>query len=364
MASSRDILNISHCSRDRPLVSDVVKEFIILALLVVTSSCFAGLGIISNILSIIVYCKQGIKDSISVQFVFLSVVDLAFSVLVVTSSICNLMNIVKPDSTALDPLSLFFLISAAKEKVYAMSVVVTILLSAERCLCVVLPFKVKSMFTKSTSIKAIACIVLLFVAFTVPEYFTGGLTWQLNRKFNSSRLLLLLYDNRVNYEIFKDTILAGILPVFAGITTTVCTVCMIAKIQASYKFRLASTTTRHPETLMIVKTTSIIHEPTAIPRNALSGKDSRLAKTVISVDIIFIACNFPKLMIVAATIAKYFITEFSVFVPCRYNNVVSVMLAITYVFEACNCAINIFIYYTSSLKFRTILKRMFCSTVK
>ncbi|CAG5117803.1 unnamed protein product, partial [Candidula unifasciata] len=107
------------------------------------------LGIWSNIFSMIIFYKLGLKDSMSVEFFALSFTDLLVALVQFVSCTLYILGILYPDSS-LDIWSLTTLaFGYTMLCFYFTSCWITTVISIERCLCVVYPFKVKLMFTRS-----------------------------------------------------------------------------------------------------------------------------------------------------------------------------------------------------------------------
>lgn len=224
-------------ARTIPLVSDFVREVTEIALFVVTSSFVSMFGILSNTINIAVYLKIGIKYSASAQFFSLSVTDLFVSIQSLTSSLALLVDKVNSTLTALDPFSLaFYGLPQAREKVYSLSIVITFLLSVELCFCVLFPFTVQTMFTKSSSAKIIAVMAIVFGALLIPDYLTERLAWRQDYRYNTTRILHWISYGRVTFDIFKDVIFAALLSVLGCVTIIICSVIMIRKIHVSRNF--------------------------------------------------------------------------------------------------------------------------------
>lgn len=340
------------------LVSNSVRATIINILFVGAGSVTSLFGIIANIINIVVYVKHGVKDSATVQFLSLSASDCAFSILAFMSSVSVFVSRVRPYLTLLDPVSFSYCVAITREKVYSTSVMIIFIMSIERCFCVAFPFSVKRIFSKSRSIKAVICISVIFMASQIPEYLTVGLVWTYDRTVNKSRLMIWISRDKPFTDVWKNIILAGVLPVVSGITTTMCTAYMIAAIKASNKLRQLNVTGQRLNS-SLKKTQVSNGVQSSNEKHGNMGKDARLTRTVISVAIIFIICNIPKCIVIASSIVGQFIPDFSILVSGKYSNLVSILYTITFVFEAINCASNFLIYYVCSRKFKTTVDHAF-----
>lgn len=343
------------------LIDDRIKNIVFDVLVIGAGTLISLFGIVSNIINIVVYLKLGVKDSATVQFLSLSASDCVFSVLVLMSSVSIFFSQIKPDLTMVDSISFMHLVSATREKAYAVSMCIIFIMSLERCFCVAYPFTIKLIFTRARSALIISCLSIIFVVVLIPEYLTKGLTWTYNNKLNTTRLMYWsTRDHRAAIEVGKHAILSGLLPLGSGVTVTICTLYMISVMQTSNKFRLRTVAGIRHEASSMEK-----YIPKGIkssePNTHRSKADARVTRTVIAVDIVFILCNIPKCIVVSHSVVVLYIPDFSLLVEGRYQNLVSLLFTITFVFEALNAASTFIIYFLFSTKFKTTLQHTPCT---
>lgn len=94
---------------------------------------------------------------------------------------------------------------------------------------------------------------------------------------------------------------------------------------------------------------------------ALTPKETRLTKSVITVDAIFIICNVPKCMVLVISVLGHQIKTFKLVEQGIYSNVISVVIVVAYTLETVNAAFTFVIYYLSSFKFRSVCRQIFCN---
>lgn len=334
-------------------VNSSVTDILQFALYVVVSLCLALFAFGAHVISIVAYSKMGIKDSPSVLFLSLSITDLTFSLLILASSTSILIGEINPLLTLLDPFSFsFYGEPAFREKVYSMSIVIIILLSVERCFCVIFPFRVKTLFTKSRSVKVISFVAFVFGALLIPDYLTQRLSWTFDPFLNSTRLLFWYSQNRTSFAVFKDVIFAAFLPITAGVVTTISAVILITKTRSSREFR--NSAALGPDNVII---NSVGLDKYNLINKKLTGKDTRLCKMVVLLDAIFITCNIPKCMILFISVA-----DFRIDVPDKHENLALIITIIVYLFETINAAVNFWVYFFFCAKFRSACRQMFCKT--
>ncbi|GFS03353.1 chemosensory receptor A [Elysia marginata] len=137
---------------------------------------FSLLGIVSNTANIIVYVKMGLSETANISLLALSTCDLIVSICLLLS-----INCVNPLLLAITQLPSG---ASLKEITYAVTSVmynslglgacVTAILSAERCLCVIFPLKVKSIVTARRVKVVIGALVIYETIFAVLILATTG----------------------------------------------------------------------------------------------------------------------------------------------------------------------------------------------
>lgn len=366
--SNMSINNFAHHNETMErtdVISHQVTSYIRVALVISTNSFISLFGTFANYINMVVFLKQGVTDSVTVQFFALSFADCMFCLFVLATSITVLFSEVSPNLTVLDPLSLSYCISLSREKLYSLSVIITMFLSVERCVCVMLPFTVKQMFTRWRSTATIVCASIFLAVLLVPEYITEGLAWKHDTRFNYTRLLFWHTKDRLQFDLFKNIVLTGILPVIASVTITVCAIIMIARIKTSTEFRQSKSSTAalshdskqtHQTSAQQSNTSNAV-----LKRNKnLGNRDARMTRAIITVDVIFIVCNIPRCMVLVDTILELCIPKYNYHQGGEYQNLSTVILMVCFAMETVNASVNFFIYLVSSSKFRLVFMEMFC----
>lgn len=339
----------------QPLISNRITDIVTYTFVVGAGVCISLLGMAGNLLNIIIFLHKRIEDSIGLKFLFRSISDFAYSSLVVVGSLFMLVHKVSPGVTALDSLSFAYSLGMASEKIYFTSVVVTVCISVERCACIIFPLQIKSVFTKTRSLATVVVISIVGLAFLIPDYLTAGLSWSYDPNFRSMRIKMWQAYYRSQFEIPKETIIGAVVPVLAGVATTVSTVLMISAIKSSNKFRRSQSTDYRE----FSKTTW--EKPR---KTTLSPSDVKQTKIVITVNFVLIICSIPDYVIVATAIVRSYIPEFSLLAPAGiYRNVVVVINDVAYTFEAFNCAVTFLVHFVSSCNFRQTFRRIVNSAV-
>lgn len=212
---------------------------------------------------------------------------------------------------------------------------VTTYITFERCLCIVMPLKVKHYVTPRGTVLVMVGIYVVVLGgslsvavchMLVPVYFP-----QLNRTivikaFRENGL----YMETVGFYVFVSIQCGAIL------TNAVLTAIIIKQLRVKSKWREV---TSH----------------TAGPKDRLSLRDRKLVKMVTFMSCIFIGCVTPSL----ATFLTITTLTYSFVYSMRYYNVFVIVWAVVYVFETTNSMVNFFVYYNMSAKFKATYNAVF-----
>ena len=111
--------------------------------LLINGFCLTGsisiFGVFSNSLNIIVYLKLGLRETTNISFLALGIADWLVSVCSCLSTVARLSDI-SPYGAAI--IELGFQVSVVMFPCMGLGAWIIVLLSAERCLCIVMPLKV------------------------------------------------------------------------------------------------------------------------------------------------------------------------------------------------------------------------------
>lgn len=160
-----------------PLITDEQMAQIHIYTNIVFRGLISLVGVATNVINIAVFQKLGVKDSMSVGLMTLSITDFLVTFLGLAGTLCFVMDVYYPHGP-IDPLAFHYIfVGWNRDIFYVISGWITTFLSVERCVCVVFPFKVKQIFTRGRSIVAMATIYLVIIAIHAPVLATQWLVW-------------------------------------------------------------------------------------------------------------------------------------------------------------------------------------------
>lgn len=178
------------------------------------------------------------------------------------------------------------------------------------------------------------CIFILPVFSTTPEYIVN----KLGPKFFPARntTLIGLFYSADQQDIVRASYLINnvFIPFSSFLIVTVCTILLVVKLRKNTTWRKKSTVTTESENI--------------------SNRNHKISVMVVLISSIFISCFIPVSIIYLAISLE---PEF--FIGGKYRNLFVILGALGIIFESVNSAVNIFIYYSMSNKYRAVFHQMF-----
>lgn len=194
--------------------------------------------------------------------------------------------------------------------------------------------KVKQVVTPQRVFFTIVCIYVLFISSGAPVYVVNRIQLKFFPMRNKTVLGLVHLDYPDNVENISYIINNVLFPFAAFLVIIVCTVILVVHLQNKSRWRRSTATS----------TQSL---------NACNRSD-RVAKMVVMISVIFIACFTPlSINFIAMTI------EPELSLGGKYVNVLLTIMGVGFALEAVNSSVNIFIYYYMSSRYRGVFHQLF-----
>ncbi|XP_005103326.1 neuropeptides capa receptor [Aplysia californica] len=207
-----------------------------------------------------------------------------------------------------------------------------VFITLERCLCTVLPLKVKDIITPRRSAFVLGAIFALSMASISPILSVIHLLWK--------------YDPLTNTTV-PNTHFASERPMNLIVTNL-----LVANLQAtSFVFLLAATGTL----IVTLRSKSKWRQQVSASNQAetLSCRDHRVVKMVVIVSSVLLVCYAPAQSI---PLTSMVVPEFHY--RRRYSNLYGASWALAYFLYAVNSSVNLVIYYNMSSKYRRTLNEL------
>ncbi|XP_025089797.1 uncharacterized protein LOC112561487 [Pomacea canaliculata] len=195
-------------------------------------------GVPSNIISCVVFWRQGLGDRMNVCLLTLSLVDLCLLLVSLVYSVGYYLG-------QLDPVrygGLYDIILAFAAGVYlgfrSASGCITMVIAVERCTCVVLPLKAASLISSRSMAVIMVCIICL----NQVAFFTSPAKLIVVKVNNSSSKLAVAksafyINNGKLIEILENIIMMSVVPLTTFLVTCLSTGLTVVKLRAAMTWR-------------------------------------------------------------------------------------------------------------------------------
>ncbi|RUS71104.1 hypothetical protein EGW08_021137 [Elysia chlorotica] len=329
-------------------IAEIIMEYVV---------CFSVglLGIVTNILVITVYAKQGFRESVAISMTTIAVWDLIKSIAGVMERFSGILRIWNPAMAAswarISVVAFNYLICFSSYVTSVMAAYVAV----ERCLCVSVPLKVKWLLTPRVTLTA--CLVISFVVFGCFAVMFGiyDVVWEWSATFNAT---VAVYKKNAFYikhdePLFAYYNLSGIIwPLAAFVVIVVATIIIIYKLRQGSKFRAAQSSASS-----LTFTPGLeMQEKSGKQGQQLSNRDRQVVKMLLVIIIIYIASLSPR---ISLYLAKHLI--YDLYFLRRYHDLFKFVLYWLWLSDLVNGAVNFFVFYNMSSSFRLTFKALFTS---
>ncbi|CAL1547364.1 unnamed protein product, partial [Lymnaea stagnalis] len=291
------------------------------------------LGIFSNVINMVVFLKQGVGDNVNLSLFALAVSELCSLLPLVWHGFIAHTRFLGPDVDFVGS-EVHFLTTGWPHTIFTkVTSWVTAFIMFERCLCIALPLKVKTVLTTTRVKLCLVSIFVLVLAGVVPTYATHSLGWKFYPALNRTLLGLKKTDNARDVTQISNLINNSISSFISYSVTLVCTTIIIFQLNKKTKWR---------------ETTAGSGDKGS---NPVSARDRRAVKTVTIVSGIFLVRVTPSIVVVMATSID---DQFTL--AGKYGNLLVLIYGIIFDLEALNSSVNILVYYKTNRRYRHTFK--------
>ncbi|CAG5134919.1 unnamed protein product, partial [Candidula unifasciata] len=220
---------------NKDMVSDEVLATVNTVNLATLTAFTALCGIVANVLNIVVFLRQGFNDTVNIGLFGLALSDLCS--LIALEGVCIFWNPMIIRELPVIAQEVQHLIACWPQTCFArITSSITVYITFERCLCVVIPLSVKRVITPRVTTCVVVGIYTTTVVMIIPEYATCYMGWKLIPEQNRSLLGLILFPGRyettrVNFNLGVGTQVA----LFGGLV--VFSVLLVVKLKEKSRWR-------------------------------------------------------------------------------------------------------------------------------
>ncbi|XP_005099018.2 adenosine receptor A1 [Aplysia californica] len=293
-------------------------------------------GVASNIINIVVFAKQGFQDSMNISLMGLAVSDLCSLLPMIWLSIC-LNPLFYNSELPFDPMDLISLTGGMPHITFVkIATIITAFITFERCLCIAIPLKVKTIITPGRTKIIIISIYIAMFAMVVPFCFGNGIESIFDYTTNATVLKATFTAEREELEAITFLFQGIVATTFSFVFVVCCTIVLVVKLNSKTKWRQA----------------------TAAKSDRAAGgvgvKDQKVVKMVTLIAVIFIVCSLPSTFLFL-----YMVIDPSFRVDGVYPNMFLVVWSLSSLTEAINSSVNIFVYLKMSSKYQAVFMKTF-----
>lgn len=328
-------------------------------------------GILSNTVVIIVFYKQGYKETINISLTAIAVWDLVNCGLGIAYRTVYIVRAFAPQAFSITYATFIEVVFELPHYfVFNASYVLAAYVAVERCLCVSMPFKVKSLLTP----KVVTCIVVVLSTISVLTKIVlipiaQKIKWLHHPRVNRTVAVLtsglVTLDNRPFMVYFRMT---GIgFSSFSMLIQTVCFLVILYHLRKGSKFRSATASSsataasKSPVTAKVSAAANVHeHEDNRQVKSTMDQRDRQVTKMLLVVIFVYIVTFFLPSNVV--DVANILYPEFMWY--NTYHNAFTIMYATSATLSLFNIAGSCIIYYSMSSKFKDAFRQLFNLTDK
>ncbi|GFO35298.1 chemosensory receptor a [Plakobranchus ocellatus] len=328
------------------------EQFYIISLFMIYVSQIINIcAIIANSLCLAVFVKLGFSEPSNISLTALAVCDFTLAVLSTWSNLCFWLtyhDVRLPFHSA----KVSYLTGGIQYAFLSTTVAwVTAFISFERCLCILVPLKVRRLITPRGTFVAMLIIILLTFC---PSFFTF-IRYKFVWVFNSYLNRTILNTSPVNSKLaillekISFAICGVIQPLLAFSIVLICTVLLVVQLKKISSWRMSVTSTKS----QWVQLAENPGASSSASEARISQKEERLVRMVVAIATIFIVSYIPTCI---ALLCFVVFDEFNMFgVYRRLFTVSGYMLSLG---QPISGSVNILIYYKMTSKFRSVFRRL------
>lgn len=291
----------------------------------VLGTIICSFGIVTNAINIFVFLKNGFADTVNISLLALAISDLLCLIFLQWTDITNYPLFVNSDIPWVI-IDVVYLTGGCTHASFArVTSWITAFISFERCLCVILPLKIKRIITADVTLAVMIVIYLVMILSHLPEYLTLYLGWRFHEDSNKTLIGGIPRENRSKAEslTFIFSVVSQLVSFLAVIIFT-----LILTIQLNQKSKRRK-------------------ELTSGLASNYQKRNDRTVKIVLLVAVTYIVCFFPSIVVYTCSII---VPELSI--AGEFRNAFRVAWYAAFSFEAINSSLNFCVYYVMSSKFR------------
>ncbi|XP_059164112.1 uncharacterized protein LOC131947045 [Physella acuta] len=320
-----------------PMISDAITVQII-TLISIIGGFASIIGTGTNTVNIVIFLKQGLQDSVNISLFSLAISDIlsliSFGILALWVSPIYVYSELDVISGEFE----YIVGGMFHSTMTRITGWITAFITLERCLCVAIPLKVKSILTiKRVAICMVSVFLIVFISY-MPLFYTNQIVWKFFPLFNRTMLGITFTPDRALIDFFVFLFHTVISTFGSFIAVLICTITLVIELKQKTKWRKQATMT------------SSVKPGEA---KSISSKEIKVIRMIVLLSTAFIISSTPTMAFTIWSIAD------QSFTAVGYNrNIFNVSFSFIFLIEALNSSISMLVYYTMSTKFKVTCREM------
>ncbi|KAK7102270.1 probable G-protein coupled receptor frpr-1 [Littorina saxatilis] len=293
----------------------------------------------TNLVSALVFWRQGLKDRSNMCLFVLALVDLAYVTTLMVAALSPFIGFVDEAlANRYTPYSDVYLIGV----VWALKLTsgcVSVVIAVDRCLCVVFPLKIESLMSTRTMGILLGSITLVMQIFYLVHPLANDIvvvTTPGGGQVYSIVPAAFYINNKVLVDVVGIILVAFVVPIATFVVVSITTTITVVKLRLALSWRQATSSGSAASTTNATRQTS-------------------LTRMLVLLSCVYIFFAAP---LVAFTLMRLALPDYSPW--GRYSNFFLATHNIGTVCSEINSSVNFFVYYTRSSRFRQVLAGLYC----
>ncbi|GFO25268.1 chemosensory receptor a [Plakobranchus ocellatus] len=333
----------------RGILSDE-QFYIIFLLMFFITQLVNNCAIIANSLIIAVFVKLGFSEPSNISLTALAICDFTLAVLFTWNNLCIWLtyhNVRLPFHSA----NVTFLTGGAQSAFLSSTIAwIPAFISFERCLCILVPLKVRRLITPRATSVAMLIIILLTFCPSFYTYMRYKFVWAFNSYLNVTILNTIPVNSEfaILFEKISIVVCGVIQPLLAFSIMLICTVLLVVQLRKMSSWRMSVTSAKSQRVQPEENPAGISSAAEA----SISKKEERLVRMVVAIATVFIVSYIPTCILLLCNVVYDEFNHFGV-----YKRLFIVSVYITSLGQPISGSVNILIYYKMASKFRAVFRR-------
>ncbi|XP_013076977.2 FMRFamide receptor-like [Biomphalaria glabrata] len=328
---------VLHPSNDKQMTESLPLAIFIVINNTCLSSIIGFLGLVANVINLIVFYRHGLNSSINISLFVMAISDVFTIIFVLGANLC-FNPYIGQWSVPVNFPEVFYVTGGWPAGVsYRIRLYINVYTTAERCLCILFPLKIKTIITPFRSRFIIALIVIINTLTMVPEYSSIYMDWRYDSVRNES-VLGIAFRRDIPQTQGVTFLMHVFLVVIGLLSVTTLTSILVSNLRRQTKWRLKSSSD-------------------ARQQSAFSSRDRKSQLMVIVVATSMVICYIP---LTCVSLVSVFEPQFSI--VGKYSSIFANTWGTIFIIGMTNSSSNILIYYKMNSKFKTTLQAMLSRT--